>query len=408
MISVTVEDSIQKKYRIMNRELDERLRRLWAATEAESLGHGGVTAVSRATGLAESTIRIGCRELRRSHRKTGNPHEEGRIRREGAGRRRIAENDPGLSKALKSLVESTTRGDPMSPLRWTCKSTRNLAEELTQQGHAVGHSTVAEVLKEMGYSLQGTRKSLEGKEHPDRNEQFEYINEQVKGFQGAGQPVISVDCKKKENIGQFHQPGREYHRRGRGPRVRSHDFPDEELGKAIPYGVYDITNNSGWVSVGVDKETSVFAVESIRRWWRRMGRRCYDDVSQLLIIADAGGSNGYRRKLWKVELQQFADETNLEVHVCHFPPGTSKWNKIEHRMFCHITENWRGQPLTSLEVVVNLIANTKTRKGLRIKSDVDPYEYSSGIEVTKQEMEQLNLIPDTFHGDWNYMLAPRN
>jgi hypothetical protein len=408
MISTAVEQSIQKKYRALTRELDERSRRLWAAAEADSLGHGGVAAVSRATGLAESTIRIGCRELRQSRRKKGTPPEADRIRREGAGRRSVTEIDPGLRKALKWLVESTTRGDPMSPLLWTCKSTRNLAEELTQQGHPVGHSTVAEILKEMGYSLQGTRKSLEGKDHPDRNEQFEYINEQIKDFQGAGQPVISVDCKKKENIGEFEQRGREYRRKGRARRVRTHDFPDEELGKAIPYGVYDIANDMGWVNVGIDKETSVFAVESIRRWWQGMGRRCYKDASQLLIVADAGGSNGYRRKLWKVELQQFADRSNLEVHVCHFPPGTSKWNKIEHRMFCHITKNWRGEPLTSLEVAVNLIANTRTRKGLRIKAGIDPYEYPSGIEVTKQELEQLNLTPDGFHGEWNYMLAPRN
>ncbi len=408
MISAAVEKSIQKKYRALNLEMDERSRRLWAATEAESLGHGGVVTVSRATGLAESTIRIGCRELRQSRRKKANPREDGRIRRQGAGRTRVTETDPGLHKALKLLVESTTRGDPMSPLLWTCKSTRHLAEQLTEQGHPVGHSTIAEVLKEMGYSLQGTRKSLEGKDHPDRNEQFEYINEQVKDFQGVGQPVISVDCKKKENIGPFHQQGREYRRKGRAPRVRTHDFVDTEMGKAIPYGVYDMAHNMGWVSVGIDKETSVFAVENIRRWWRRMGRRCYDDASQLLIVADAGGSNGYRRKLWKLELQQFADEADLEVHVCHLPPGTSKWNKIEHRMFCHITANWRGQPLTSLEVAVNLIANTRTRKGLSIKADIDPYEYPSGIEVTKQEMEQLNLIPDAFHGDWNYMLAPRD
>jgi len=403
-----VEESIEKKYQALDHELDERSRRLWAAAEAESLGHGGVAAVSRATGLAESTIRIGCRELRQSRGKKGSPREEGRIRREGAGRRRVIDTDPGLRKVLKSLVESTTRGDPMSPLLWTCKSTRNLAEELSQRGHPVGHSTVADILKEMGYSLQGTRKSLEGKDHADRNEQFEYINEQVKDFQGAGQPVISVDCKKKELIGPFQQGGREYRRKGSAPRVRTHDFLDKELGKAIPYGVYDIANNMGWVSVGIDRETSVFAVESIRRWWRRMGSRCYADACQLLIVADAGGSNGYRRKLWKVELQQFADESDLEVHVCHFPPGTSKWNKIEHRMFCHITENWRGRPLTSLEVVVNLIANTRTRKGLRIKAGIDPYEYPLAIEVTKQEMEQLNLIPDEFHGDWNYMLAPRN
>ena len=403
-----MEQSIQKKYRALHRELDERSRRLWAATEAKALGHGGVATVSRATGLAESTIRIGCRELRQWRRTKGNPREAGRVRREGAGRRRITEIDRALCQALTSLVESTTRGDPMSPLRWTCKSTRNLAEALRREGYHIGHSTVAEILKEMGYSLQGTRKSLEGQDHPDRNEQFEYINDQVKDFQDAGQPVISVDCKKKENIGPFQQKGWEYRRPGGAPRVRTHDFPDEERGKAIPYGVYDMANNRGWVSVGIDKETSVFAVESLRRWWRRMGRRYYDEASQLLILADAGGSNGYRRKLWKVELQQFADATGLEVHVCHFPPGTSKWNKIEHRMFCHITENWRGQPLTSLEVVVNLIANTQTRKGLRIKADIDPYEYPSGLEVTKQEMERLHLIPDAFHGDWNYMLAPRN
>ena len=299
-----MEKSVQKKYRALSGELDERSRRLWAATEADVLGHGGVAAVSRATGLAASTIRIGCGELPPSHRKQGQPREEGRIRRQGAGRRKATETDSGLYKVLKLLVESTTRGDPMSPLLWTCKSTGHLAEELTRQGHPLGHSTVAEILKEMGYSLQGTRKSLEGKDHPDRNAQFEYLNQQVKDFQDAGQPVVSVDCKKKENIGPFQQVGREYRRKGRAPRVRTHDFIDKAMGKAIPYGVYDIANNTGWVSVGTDKETSVFAVESIRHWWRRMGRRCYDDASQLLIVADAGGSNGYRRKLWKVELQR--------------------------------------------------------------------------------------------------------
>ncbi len=402
-----VEDSIRKKYAAIRGEFDERSRRMWAAVEAQSLGHGGVVTVSRATGLAESTIRVGHRELKRSGRQKSTPRDEGRVRRSGAGRKRITEIDPALCGALEAMVEPTTGGDPMSPLRWTCKSTRHLAEQLTRQGHAVGRSTVAEMLGALGYSLQGTRKSLEGSQHPDRNEQFEYINQQVKDFQSVGQPVISVDCKKKELIGDFHHPGREYQRKKQPLQVHTHDFVDKELGKAVPYGVYDVAGNSGWVSVGIDKETSVFAVESIRYWWRRMGRGHYGDASQLLITADAGGSNGYRRKLWKVQLQTLADELAMQVHVCHFPPGTSKWNKIEHRMFCHITENWRGRPLTSLEVVVNLIANTRTRKGLMIKAAIDSGDYLTGIEVTKEEMDNLNLVPDDFHGEWNYMLGPR-
>jgi hypothetical protein len=321
----------------------------------------------------------------------------------------VTAHDPALVAALEALVDPVTRGDPMSPLRWTCKSTRKLAEELTGQGHPVSRTTVAQVLEALGYSLQGTRKTQAGRAHPARNAQFEYINRQVQAFQQRGQPVVSVDAKKKELVGQFANAGREYQPKGQPERVRVYDFVDKKLGKANPYGVYDLTANAGWVSVGTDHDTAQFAVETLRRWWHHMGASAYPGARELLLTADGGGSNGSRSRLWKVELQRLADETGLAITVCHFPPGTSKWNKIEHRMFCHITENWRGRPLINHEVIVSLIANTTTRTGLRIKAALDVGHYPTGLKVSDEQMRALNLSPADFHGeDWNYTISPRH
>ena len=406
MSSSTPEQTIKAKYEVLKPELDERTRRLWAATEAQSLGHGGVATVARATGLAESTIRLGKREL--TSRSTPMDAER-RIRRRGGGRKQLTTQDQQLLKSLDALVEPTARGDPMSPLRWTCKSTRRLAQELSQQGHPVSHSKVGQLLKALNYSLQGTRKTREGGSHPDRNAQFEYINAQVKAFQQRGQPVVSVDTKKKELVGDFSNSGREYQPQGCPEQVRVYDFIDKHLGKAIPYGVYDITQNCGWVSVGVDHDTAEFAVATLQRWWQQLGRGMYPKAQQLLITADGGGSNGSRSRLWKVEVQKFSDITGLEVKVCHLPPGTSKWNKIEHRLFCHITENWRGRPLVSREVIVNLIANTTTQAGLRVEAALDPSPYETGKKVSDEELAHVNLYPADFHGnDWNYVIKPRN
>lgn len=369
MISRTQEQAIKAKYEALKPELDERARRLWAATEAHSLGHGGVATIARATGLAESTVRLGKQALTRPAESTAVPR---RLRRQGAGRKPVTTQDQGLLKALDALVEPTTRGDPMSPLRWTCKSTRRLAKELGQQGHHVSHSTVGHLLKALQYSLQSTWKTREGTSHPERNAQFESINARVKDFQHRGQPVVSVETKKKALVGDFAHGGRAYHPRGAPEQVRGHDVLDKRLGKAIPYGVYDMTHNCGWVSVGVDHETAEFAVASVQQWWQRMGQRMYPQAQHVLMTADGGGSNGSRSRLWKVALQTLSDATGLEVSVCHFPPGTNKWNKIEHRLFCHITENWRGRPLVSHEVIVNLIANTTTEAGLRVEAALDP------------------------------------
>lgn len=399
---------IRQKYKAVSPELDERSRRIWAASEATAVGHGGVAMVSAATGMAESTIRLGRRELRTS-RSANRRQEESwrRIRKSGGGRKRLTASDHALLSALESLVEPTTRGDPMMPLRWTCKSTRNLAQELRRGGHTVSHMTVARLLEELQYSLQGTRKTLEGASHPDRNAQFEYINAQVVHFHRRGQPVISVDTKKKELIGDFGNKGKEYRPKGQPEKVRIHDFLDSELGKAIPYGVYDIRKNTGWVSVGVNHDTAEFAVQTIYRWWMDMGRKVYPYAKKLLITADGGGSNGNRNRLWKVQLQRFADKTGLDVNVCHFPPGTSKWNKIEHRMFSHITENWRGRPLISHEVIVNLIANTRTKAGLRIKAKLDTRSYAAGLRVTDEDLGAVNIHPADFHGEnWNYRIKP--
>ena len=398
--------ALKEKYEFMVPELDERGRRRWAASEALALGRGGIATVAQATGLAESTIRRGQRELLSSG--AAAVPSSRRVRRQGGGRKDRLDEDPALVWALESLVEPTTRGDPGSPLRWTCKSTRRLAEELTRQGHPVSHTTVAHLLAGLGYSLQGTRKTKEGASHPDRNAQFEYINQQVQAFQRRGQPVVSVDAKKKELVGDFAKGGREYQPQGHPEKVRVYDFPDKQLGKAIPYGIYDLTGNCGWVSVGIEHDTAQFAVATLRRWWWQMGRKVYRKARELLITADGGGSNGSRCRLWKVELQWLADELGLTITVCHFPPGTSKWNKIEHRMFCHITENWRGRPLINHEVIVSLLANTTTKAGLRIKAELDVGHYPTGLKVSDEQMKALNFSPADFHGkDWNYTISPR-
>ena len=401
-------EAIQRKYHALRAELDERTRRLWAASEAMELGHGGGAAVAKATGLAESTIRCGRRELGQARVSAARRAVARRVRQPGGGRKAVAEQDPALVTVVEGLVDPVTRGDPMSPLRWTCKSTRKLAEELTAQGHPVSHTTVAQVLEALGYSLQGTRKTQEGSAHPDRNAQFEHINQQVQAFQQRGHPVVSVDAKKKELVGAFANAGREYQPQGQPERVRVYDFVDKHLGKANPYGVYDLTAHEGWVSVGTDHDTAQFAVETLRRWWHHLGHATYPKAQELLLTADGGGSNGSRSRLWKLELQRLADETGVALTVCHFPPGTSKWNKIEHRLFCHSTENWRGRPLISHEVIVNLIANTTTATGLRIRAALDTQTYPTGLKVSTQQMQDLRLQPASFHGkDWNYTLSPR-
>jgi Rhodopirellula transposase DDE domain len=398
--------SLQEKYELLRPELDERGRRLWAASEALALGRGGIDTVARATGLSERTIRRGQRELRRPASSVAGASR--RVRRPGGGRKRLGDEDPRVVGAVEALVEPTARGDPRSPLRWTCKSTRRLAAELTRQGHRLSHTKVAQLLEGLGYSLQGLRKTKEGATHPDRNAQFAYINEQVQAFQRRGQPVVSVDTKKKELVGDFAHGGREYQPQGHPEKVRVYDFVDTDLGKALPYGIDDLTANCGWVRVGLDHDPAQVAVATLRRWWLQMGRKVYRKAQELLMTADGGGSNGSRCRLWKVELQRLADETGLTITVCHFPPGTSKWNKIDHRMFCHITENWRGRPLINHEVIVSLIAHTTTKAGLRIKAALDAGQYPTGLKVTAEQMRTLNLHPADFHGeDWNYILKPR-
>ncbi len=398
-------ERIRRKFQSLEVVLDERSRRQWAATEAQELGYGGVSAVARATGFARDTIQLGLRELvyRQQHPDEPTPQ---RLRRPGGGRKQRAETDPSLLSALEALVEPLTRGDPESPLRWTCKSTRRLADELSRRGHAVGYRTVAWLLHEAGYSLQANRKTREGNQHPDRNAQFEYINAQVVRLQKRRQPVISVDTKKKELVGDFKNGGQEWRPQGAPEKVRVHDFMDKKLGKAIPYGVYDVTNNQGWVNVGIDHDTAYFAAASIRRWWEEMGAARFPRAAQLLITADGGGSNSSRTRLWKVALQQLADAIDLTLKVSHFPPGTSKWNKVEHRLFSFITNNWRGKPLVSHQAIVNLIASTRTTKGLIVKAALDENTYATGIEVTDEQMATLNLTQATFHGEWNYTIKP--
>ncbi len=393
---------IKKRFSILSGLLDERSRRLVAAAESLALGRGGISAVSRATRMSRPVIRLGVGELE-------NPQAvvRGRVRRPGGGRKRIVESASELIGDLEGLVEPATRGDPESPLRWTCKSVRRLAEELKRQGHVISYPVVAELLREQGYSLQGNRKSQEGDSHPDRNAQFEHINRKVKRFLASQQPVISVDTKKKELVGNFKNSGRELRPQGEPEKVRVHDFVIPELGRATPYGVYDLAQNTGWVSVGMDHDTAEFAVETIRRWWKDMGRAVYPRANRLLITADAGGSNGPRLRLWKVELQQLADETGLRIAVCHFPPGTSKWNKIEHRLFSFISQNWRGKPLISFEVIVNLIAATTTAKGLKVHAELDDRPYPAGTHIEDEELAEVRLKRDKFHGEWNYEIHPR-
>ena len=397
---------IKSRYRSLAPLMDERMRRQWAATEAQTYGWGGLSAVSDATGMSRNTIRKGLAELE-ARKKRPKAVVETRLRREGGGRKCLSETDPGLLEALKFLVEPTTRGDPMSALRWTCKSTARLAEELTQQAHPIGAWTVGALLRADGYSLQSNRKTKEGTTHPDRNAQFEHINTMVRRLQQRGQPVISVDTKKKELVGQFKNGGREWQPKGEPEEVDVHDFPDPDLGKVIPYGVFDLSKNEGWVSVGIDHDTAQFAVQAIGRWWKKMGSKRYPAAKELMITADGGGSNGSRCRLWKVALQELAVRLAMPIHVCHFPPGTSKWNKIEHRMFCHITQNWRGRPLVSHDVIINLIANTTTQAGLKIRAELDRGIYPIGLKITDAELSGLNLKLAKFHGDWNYTLLPR-
>jgi DNA-binding phage protein len=392
---------IKQRFESIEPFLDERTRRLLAAAEASVLGHGGITKVSQATGISRPTIAAGLAEL-------ADPTqvETKRVRKAGGGRKRTVDKDPTLLRDLESLIEPTMRGDPESPLRWTSKSVRHLARELNCMGHRVSHRLVADLLHALDYSLQGNRKTKEGESHPDRNAQFEHISAQVKAFQADSQPAISVDTKKKELVGDFKNGGREWQPIGEPEEVRVHDFMIPELGKVAPYGIYDLTHNLGWVNVGIDHDTATFAVESIRRWWYSMGRPLYPDAYHLLITADGGGSNGSRLRLWKVELQKLADETGLSITVCHLPPGTSKWNKIEHRLFAYIIQNWRGKPLVSYEVIVSLITATTTTTGLRVHSQLDTNSYPTGVKVSDQELAQVNLKRDDFHGEWNYTISP--
>lgn len=399
--------AIRQKHELLRPLMTERMRRQWAACEAMSLSRGGFTLVAQATGLSRTTLWAGKRELEQQAGLAPEDIQPERIRRPGGGRPAIEDGDPTLRHDLTTLLEATTRGDPQSPLLWTCKSTRNLADELNRMGHHVSHTTVALILHDMDYSLQANRKTKDGSSHPDRNAQFEYINGRVQDFQTRGQPVVSVDTKKKELIGNFRNPGREWHRQGHPEEVRTKSFPDEALGEVVPGGVYDLTANQGWVSVGSDHNTAAFAKETIRRWWREMGSPLYPDATELLITVDSGGSNSVRGRLWKVGLQELADDLRLQITVCHFPPGTSKWNKIEHRLFCHITQNWRGKPLRSRAVVVNLIANTKTRTGLKVQAALDTNTYPTGIEVSDEELAAVNITRAPFHGDWNYTISPR-
>jgi hypothetical protein len=396
------ENAVGERYRALAGELDERRRRLWAAAEARSHGRGGIAAVARATGIAENTIRAGLAEL-----ECGHALEPGRVRRRGGGRRPLAETDPTLVGDLERLVDADSRGDPEQPLRWTAKSVRKLADALRGLGHRVSHETVARLLRGLGYSLQANAKVREGRQHPDRDAQFRHINDTVRAALDAGHPVISVDTKKKELVGDFKNGGRELRPKGSPIPVRVHDFKDQQLGKAIPYGIYDLADDTGWVSVGIDHDTAQFAVASIQGGWEHLGRQRYPDASSLTITADCGGSNGNRTRLWKTELQRLADETGLQIRVCHFPPGTSKWNRIEHRLFSFITQNWRAKPLETLQVIINLIAATTTRTGLEIYAQLDQRAYPDKIKVSDAEIAAVALTGHDFHPEWNYAINPR-
>jgi len=396
------EAAIGERFRALAGELDERRRRLWAAAEARSCGYGGIAAVARATGISEGTIRRGLDELA-----SGERLESGRVRRAGGGRRPLTETDPTLLEDLERLLEADTRGDPESPLRWTAKSVRQLAAALRELGHRVHFASVAKLLRALGYSLQSNRKAKEGASHPDRDAQFEHINATAKAAIDAGQPVISVDTKKKELVGDFKSGGREWRPKGEPELVRTHDFKDKELGKAIPYGVYDLANNEGWVSVGIDHDTAAFAVASIRSWWEHLGAERFPGASTLTITADCGGSNGNRTRLWKTELQRLADETGLQIRVCHFPPGTSKWNKIEHRLFSFISSNWRAKPLISRQVIIDLIAATTTSTGLKVYARLDERTYPDKVKVADAELAAVQIDRHHFHPEWNYTIKPR-
>ena len=402
MQDAEVIDGLELKFNALVGDLDERGRRRWAATEAMALGYGGITAVSLATGLSDRTIRNGIEELQ-----SDTPLPSGRQRRSGGGRKPLEFSQHDLIDAIDRLVEPTERGDPQSPLRWTCKSLSNLQHELASQGYRVGRTKISNILRLLGYSLQGNRKTREGTDHPDRNAQFEHIARRVRACQRGGRPAVSVDTKKKETLGKKANVGKEYRPKGVPLEVDTHDFPDKELGKAIPYGVYDIKSNEAWVSVGISHDTGEFAVEAIRRWWRRMGKKRYKKPKRLLITADSGGSNGHRNRLWKYELQRLADQTGMVIEVCHYPPGTSKWNKIEHRLFCHITRNWRGVPLESLQVVVSLVGSTRTAEGLEVHCRMDENDYPKGRKISDAEMADIKIKRNAFHGDWNYEIKPR-
>jgi Rhodopirellula transposase DDE domain len=401
MPDAQVVEWIREKYAAIAADLDERARRRWGAAEARSLGWGGIEAVTAATGLSDRTIRTGIREL-----DDPNAPPPSQQRRCGAGRKARELEQPGLLEALERLVESGTRGDPMSPLRWTCKSTRALAAELIRQGFDVGCNTVGRLLRACGYSLQANRKTIEGKQHPDRDAQFQHINRRVRALQRAGQPVISVDTKKKEVLGKMKNPGRTYRRKGDPEKVKTHDFPDKKKGKAVPYGVYDLTHDEAGVSVGISHDTAEFAVAAIRRWWQRLGRKRYPYATRLLITADSGGSNSPRTRLWRWALQQFANEAGLKIELCHYPPGTSKWNKIEHRLFCHITRNWQGVPLETTEIVVKLIGSTRTDQGLEVHAWLDETHYAKSKKVSDTDLAEVRIRRDRFHGEWNYQIVP--
>jgi transposase len=403
MPDAQVVEWIRAKYTALAADLDERARRRWGAAEARSLGWGGIEAVSAATGLSDRTIRNGIRELDDPHAPL--PSQQ---RRSGAGRKTRELEQPELLEALERLVESGTRGDPMSPLRWTCKSTRTLATELTRQGFSVSCNTVGRLLRACGYSLQANHKTIEGKQHPDRDAQFQHISRRVRAFQRAGQPVISVDTKKKEPLGRMKNPGRTYRRKGNPEKVMTHDFPDKKRGKAVPYGVYDLTHDEAGVSVGISHDTAEFAVAAIRRWWQRLGRKRYPHATRLLITADSGGSNSPRTRLWRWALQQFANQTGLKIELCHYPPGTSKWNKIEHRLFCHITRNWQGVPLETLEIVVKLIGSTRTEEGLEVHAWLDETQYTKSKKISEAELAEVSIRRDPFHGEWNYEIVPKH
>ena len=402
-----IESAVRARYKNFEWALDERLRRLYAASEAKVLGHGGITLVQKATGVARGSIKQGLKELLFPQLAEAPGDDFGRrIRRIGGGRKVSVKDDAKLLAALESLVEPVTRGDPESPLRWTCKSLRQLESGLRSQGYVVSHTSIGGLLKKLGYSLQGNRKTLEGGDHPDRNAQFEFINARAEDAMRNGQPVISVDTKKKELVGQYKNGGKELRPKGEPEQVKVYDFVDKDLGRANPYGVYDIANNFGWVSVGTDHDTASFAVATIRRWWFGMGKELYPDARELVIMADGGGSNGSRLRLWKLELQALTNELGIPIRISHFPPGTSKWNKIEHRLFSHISMNWRGKPLVSHEAIVNLIAATTTRKGLKVRAELDSGQYPTGIKVTDKELETIRILREDFHGEWNYSIVP--